>query len=272
MVAEDSSVWPQVTRPPWAGGLGFSMKWNHGWAHEALEYISHPPQQRHAHHDMLTLGLLSAFTENFVLPFSHREAAGTSLLARMPGDRPRQLASLRLLYTYAWSHPGKKLLFMGDELASPEPWAPGTPVPWELAQDPGHGGMQVLVRDLNRLHRELPALHGRDFDHSGFEWIDCHDAARAVLAFVRRSANDLVVVALNFSDEVIGGYRLGVPVRGEWREILNSDSEYYGGGNVGNGGTLVARPLPWAGRPYSLDIVLPPLAGVLLRPVAGGGA
>ena len=268
VVAEETSAWPQVTRPPWAGGLGFSMKWNVGWMHDTLEYVSQSPGHRHAHHDLLTLGLLYAFTENFVLPFSHRESTGSegALLARMPGGPRQRFANLRLLYTYTWTHPGKKLLFMGNELAPPQPWHPEGTLPWALAGEPAHAGMQALVRDLNRLHASVPALHAHDFDHAGFEWLDCHDAARSVLSYIRRSGDDLVVVVLNFSDQVIPAHRIGVPVRGRWREILNSDSEYYGGTNVGSGGNLVAKPTPWTGRPHSLDITLPPLAGVVLRP------
>ena len=266
IIAEESTAWPQVTRPPWLGGLGFSMKWNMGWMHDTLEYFKHDPVHRSFHHDSLTFGLLYAFTENFVLPFSHDEVVHgkRSLLYRMPGDEWQRFANLRLLYTYMLTYPGKKLLFMGSEFAQGEEWNYAQQLDWYLLQFGYHSGMQQLVGDLNRLYRERPSLHRYDFEHQGFEWIDCHDASQSIISYLRRAADEVTVVILNLTPIPRTHYRIGVPEDGVWVETLNSDSEYYGGSNVGNARELYAEPTPWMGRPYSLALTLPPLGGLVL--------
>jgi 1,4-alpha-glucan branching enzyme len=266
MVAEESTAWPQVTRPTWVGGLGFSMKWNMGWMHDTLDYMSKDPIHRHYHHDRLTFGLLYAFTENFVLPFSHDEVVHgkRSLLDRMPGDDWQRFANLRLLYTYMFTYPGKKLLFMGCEFAHGREWNHDAELEWYLLQYPQHEGVRTLVRDLNRLYRGSTALHRWDFESAGFEWIDCCDSAQSVLSYMRRDGDDIVIVVLNFTPVPRMAYRIGVPFPGAYREILNSDSSYYGGSNLGNGTPLQAEAIPWMGRSYSLGLTVPPLAGVVL--------
>ncbi len=270
IVAEESTSWPQVTRPTWLGGLGFSMKWNMGWMHDTLEYFGKDPIHRHFHHDQLTFGLLYAFTENFVLPFSHDEVVHgkRSLLYRMPGDEWQRFANLRLLYTYMWAYPGKKLLFMGSEFGQGDEWDAASQLDWYLLDFPLHQGIGALVSDLNRLYREVPALHRLDFDWPGFEWIDCHDAAQSVLSFLRRADDDLVIVALNFTPVPREGYRIGVPRPGTYQVLLNSDSEHYGGSNVGNPAAH-SEDIPWMGHPHSIVLTLPPLGGLIL---SGGGS
>jgi 1,4-alpha-glucan branching enzyme len=268
MIAEESTSWPQVTRPTWLGGLGFSMKWNMGWMHDTLQYMSKDPVHRHYQHDQLTFGLLYAFTENFLLPFSHDEVVHgkRSMLDKMPGDAWQRFANLRLLYTYMLTYPGKKLLFMGNEFAHGREWDHAAPMDWYLLDYPAHQGVQALVRDLNHLYRNTPALYRHDFDHTGFEWIDCHDAEQSVLAYMRHNGDDFVVVGLNFTPVPRIGYRIGVPRPGYYREIMNSDSLYYGGTNLGNGSGMHAEPVPWMNQPYSIPVTLPPLAGVVLVP------
>ena len=266
MVAEESTAWPQVTRPAYVGGLGFSMKWNMGWMHDTLVYISKDPVHRHFHHDQLTFGLLYAFTENFLLPFSHDEVVHgkSSMLHKMPGDEWQQFANLRLLYTYMWVYPGKKLLFMGSEFGQRSEWNFAAPLEWQALDYPLHAGVQNLVRDLNRLYREQPALYAHEFDHQGFEWIDCHDAAQSVISFQRRSDSEVLISVFNFTPVVRSGYRLGVPEAGWYRTLLNSDSSYYGGSNVGEQ-TVNSDAIPWMGHPYSIVLNLPPLAGLVLK-------
>lgn len=270
VIAEESTAWPQVSRPVEHGGLGFSMKWNMGWMHDTLKYLAHDPVHRRYHQDHLTFGLLYTFTENFVLPFSHDEVVHgkRSLLGRMPGDDWQRFANLRLLYSYQWTYPGKKLLFMGGDIAQPWEWDAEGSVAWELLGYAPHRGIQRLVADLNRLYRELPALHRLDFDRSGFEWIDCQDADQSTLSYLRQSENQFVVVALNFTPVPRPDYRLGVPGPGTYRERLNSDSVYYGGSNLGNRGAIEAEPIPSHGRPWSVGIVLPPLGALVLVPEA----
>ncbi len=273
VIAEESTSWPQVTRPTYVGGLGFALKWNMGWMHDTLDYMSQDPVHRHYHHDQLTFGLLYAFTENFVLPLSHDEVVHGkgSLLGKMPGDDWQRFANLRLLYSYMYAYPGKKLHFMGCEIAQRSEWTEERTVEWDLLQYDPHRGIQALVADLNRLHREEPALHRLDFEASGFEWIDCHDAVQSTLSFLRHSGDGRMVVgAFNFTPVPREGFRIGVPRPGYYTEILNSDSAFYGGSDLGNGGGVTADERDWMGRPYSINITLPPLAGVLLRP--GGGA
>ena len=269
MMAEESTSWPMVSRPTWLGGLGFSMKWNMGWMNDTLNYMSKDPIHRHYHHDLLTFSQLYAYTENFILPFSHDEVVHgkRSLLNKMPGDEWQRFANLRLLYTYLFTHPGKKLLFMGCEFAQGREWNADGALDWYLLDYPLHQGVRQLIRDLNALYCSAPALHRYDFEAQGFEWIDCHDAAQSVLTYLRRCEEQTLVVALNFTPVPRYRYRIGVPAPGRYRELLNSDSTYYGGSNIGNGGWLQAEPLPWMGRPYSLEITLPPLAGLLLQGV-----
>jgi 1,4-alpha-glucan branching enzyme len=271
LIAEESSGWPQVTRPPWVGGLGFGLRWNRGWMQDTLEYLQKDPVYRHYHHDLLTFSLLYAFQERHVLPLSHEEVtlARGPLLNRMPGDRWQQLASVRLLYTYLWTQPGKKLLFMGGEYGFPSAWDPEAAIEHSLQRQPAHAGIAALVRDLNHVYRASPALHRQELSQKGFEWVDKHDAPQSIIAYLRRDGDDLLVVALNFTPVPRQQYRIGVPFPGSYLEVLNSDSAYYGGSNLGNLGDLRTEPVPWMGRPYSLSIMLPPLAGVVLKPVGG---
>jgi len=267
VIAEESTSWPQVTRPPWLGGLGFTMKWNMGWMNDTLDYFTHDPIYRHYHHDQLTFGLLYSFSENFVLPFSHDEVVHgkRSLLFRMPGDEWQRFANLRLLLTYMWAYPGKKLLFMGCEFGQGNEWNFEQSLEWYLLQFEGHKGVQSLVRDLNRLYTQEPALHQHDFDWEGFEWVDCHDAAQSVLSFLRKSEDEFILNIFNYTPIPREGYRIGVPEAGCYTELLNSDSSYYGGSNMGNQHELWAEEVPWMGHPYSLSLTLPPLAGIVLK-------
>ncbi|NEV61256.1 1,4-alpha-glucan branching protein GlgB [Thiorhodococcus minor] len=268
MVAEESTSWPAVSRPTYLGGLGFSMKWNMGWMHDTLSYMQKDPIYRHFHHDLLTFGLLYAFTENFVLPFSHDEVVHgkKSMLDKMPGDAWQKFASLRLLYTFMFSYPGKKLLFQGCEFGQGREWNFAASLDWELLERPQHQGLQQLVSDLNRLYKTLPALHEVDFEPSGFEWIDCHDSSQSVLSYVRKSKSgkEIVAAVFNFTPVPRGNYRIGVPAPGFYREAVNSDAELYGGSNVGNQGGIESEPVSWMGRPHSLMVALPPLAGLIL--------
>jgi 1,4-alpha-glucan branching enzyme len=266
IIAEESTAWPQVTRPTWLGGLGFAMKWNMGWMHDTLEYFKKDPVHRHFHHDQLTFGLLYAFTENFVLPFSHDEVVHgkRSLLYRMPGDEWQRFANLRLLYTYMWTYPGKKLLFMGCEFGQGDEWDAANQLDWYVLDFPLHQGVRALIGDLNDLYREVPALHRLDFEWTGFEWIDCHDAAQSVLAYLRRSGDEALIVVLNFTPVVRDGYRIGVPEPGHYQVLLNSDSAHYAGSNQGNPGAH-SEDIPWMGHPHSIVLTLPPLGGLVLR-------
>jgi 1,4-alpha-glucan branching enzyme len=267
-IAEESTAWPQVSRPVYVGGLGFSMKWNMGWMNDTLEFFSHDPVHRRYHHDRLTFGQLYAYSENFVLPLSHDEVVHGkgSLLGKMPGDDWQRLANLRLLLAYQMTMPGKKLNFMGNELGLGEEWSERRELPWGLLQYPQHQGVQRLVGDLNRLYREMPALHQLDFHGEGFSWIDCHDADQSILLWLRRAQDGrAVVVAANFTPVPRSNYRIGVPQAGTWREIFNSDSNYYGGGNLGNGAGLTAVPQAWMNQPAAVDLLLPPLALLVLE-------
>ena len=266
-IAEESTAWPMVSRPTYLGGLGFSMKWNMGWMNDTLDYMSKDPIYRRFHHDRLTFGQLYAYTENFVLPFSHDEVVHGkgSLLGKMPGDEWQRFANLRALLTYQIATPGKKLLFMGCELGQGHEWRSGEELPWHLLQWPHHEGIQRLVRDLNHLYARLPALHDQDFVGDGFSWIDCHDADQSVISWLRLARDgSYVVVILNLTPMPRHGYRIGVPAAGNYREAFNSDSRHYGGGDMGNEGTLVATDQGWMGRPASLVLTLPPLAGLVL--------
>ena len=267
VIAEESTAWPMVSRPIWLGGLGFTMKWNMGFMHDSLSYFEHDPIHRQYHQQLLTFGLLYAFTENFVLAYSHDEVVHLkgSMLSKMPGDDWQRFANLRLLYTFMYTQPGKKLLFMGAEIAQPEEWDHEGTLDWDVLGYPRHQGVSLLLADLNRLHRQLPALHHFDFDAAGFEWLDCSDTHQSVISYLRKSDNGYVVVVLNFTPVVRDGYRIGVPDVGSYRELFNSDSAVYAGSNVGNGGTIEAQARPWMGQQASLVLTLPPLAGLILE-------
>ncbi len=270
-VAEESTAWPQVSRPVYLGGLGFGLKWNMGWMHDMLEYMRLDPIHRKYHHDQLTFGLLYAWTENFQLPLSHDEVVHGkgSLLSRMPGDDWQRFANLRLLYGFMWAYPGKKLLFMGSEFGQVNEWYHETSLDWHLLEaGPYHRGVQRLVSELNRLYRAEPALHQVEFEPAGFEWIDCRDSEQSVLSFVRqaRDPRDAVVCVCNFTSVPRHHYRVGVPRPGFYAEVLNTDSAIYGGSNLGNLGGVSSEPVPWHGRPHSILVTLPPLAAVWLRP------
>jgi len=268
--AEESTAWPAVSRPTYVGGLGFGFKWNMGWMHDTLAYFEHEPVHRRFHHHELTFSLVYAWNENFILPLSHDEVVHgkRSLLAKMPGDRWQQLANLRSLLAYMWAHPGKNLVFMGAELADPWEWASGDELPWWLLEHAEHAGVRDLVRDLNRIYRDEPALWEVDFSHEGFGWLEPNDAMANVLAFTRLSKDGArsLVCAANLSPVPREGYRLGVPREGGWSELLNTDSTYYGGSGLGNLGAVAAEKRPWHEQAFSLELTLPPLAVVWLRP------
>jgi len=267
VMAEESTAWPAVTRPTSMGGLGFSMKWNMGWMHDTLVYFSKETVHRSFHHDQLTFGLLYAFTENFILPFSHDEVVHgkSSMLYKMPGDEWQRFANLRLIYTYMFTYPGKKLLFMGCEFGQGDEWDFNNTLDWYVLDYPLHQGVQKLVGDLNKLYRERPELYRHDFEYNGFEWIDCHDSHQSVISFLRKDGDRFLVVAFNFTPVPRVGYRIGVPRAGTYHEIFNSDSEYYHGSNMGNGGVIHSESVPWMGREHSLSLTLPPLAGIVLE-------
>lgn len=267
VIAEESTSWPMVSHPIYLGGLGFSMKWNMGWMNDTLSYMSKDPIYRHYHHDALTFGLLYAFNENFMLPLSHDEVVHgkQSLLYKMPGDEWQRFANLRLLYTMMFTYPGKKLLFMGCEFGQGEEWNESRSLDWYLLNYPVHQGVQTAIKDLNHLYRSLSALHYYDFAGEGFEWIDCHDSAQSVLSYLRLKDGDFVIVVLNFTPVPRTNYRLGVPKAGVYLERFNSDSTYYGGSNMGNSQTIRTDDITWMGQPYSINITVPPLAGIVLQ-------
>jgi 1,4-alpha-glucan branching enzyme len=266
-MAEESTAWPMVSRPADVGGLGFGYKWNMGWMHDTLQYISKDPIHRRHHHGDIVFGLHYAFFENFVLPLSHDEVVHGkgSILGRMPGDQWQRFANMRAYYTFMYSHPGKKLLFMGNEFAQSAEWSHDHSLDWHLLQYPEHKGIQTLVRDLNHLYRDTPALHELDCEAHGFEWLVVDDTDQSVFAWLRRGrdSGQMCIAILNFTPQVREGYRLQVPVAGPWREIFNSDSARYGGANVGNAGRVDAIPLDSGAE---LILTLPPLAGILLAP------
>jgi 1,4-alpha-glucan branching enzyme len=269
IMAEESTSWPQVTKPTWVGGLGFDLKWNMGWMNDTLAYFQKESIHRAYHHDMLTFSMLYAFSENFLLPFSHDEVVHgkRSMLHKMPGDEWQRFANLRLAYTYMFTHPGKKLLFMGTEFGQGNEWDSQKVLDWWVLKFAFHQGVQQLVRDLNRLYHGTPALHRYEFEWQGFEWVDCHDAKQSALSYVRQADDAKAVIALNFTPVPRTGYRIGVPAPGRWREAINSDAGVYGGSNMGNGAVeLIAEEKEWMGRPWSLVITLPPLAGIVLVP------
>jgi 1,4-alpha-glucan branching enzyme len=265
--AEESTAWPMVSKPVDWGGLGFGYKWNMGWMHDTLEYISKDPIYRKHHHGQILFGLHYAFSENFILPLSHDEVVHgkRSILGRMPGDEWQRFANLRAYYGFMFGHPGKKLLFMGAEFGQESEWRHDHSLDWHLTEHPRHAGIQALIRDLNRLYRTLPALHELDCDGAGFEWLVMHDADRSVFAWLRkgRRTRERCLVVVNFTPKAYGNYRIKVPFSGVWREVLNTDSALYGGSNVGNGGavsTLDEGTIP------EVSLVVPPLAAIFLVP------
>jgi 1,4-alpha-glucan branching enzyme len=266
-IAEESTAFPGVSRPVHTGGLGFGYKWNMGWMHDTLDYISRDPVHRRHHHDQITFGLLYAFSENFVLPLSHDEVVHGkgSLIGRMPGDRWQKFANLRAYFTFMWTHPGKKLLFMGGEFGQEREWNHDHGLDWHHLDDPMHRGLQDLLRDLNALYRREKALHERDCEAEGFEWIDASDPTSSVYIYMRNGLSNSrpVVVACNFTPVVRQGYRVGLPRAGNWSELLNSDSERYGGSGVVNP-VVEATDDPWHGRSASAVVTLPPLGTVVL--------
>jgi 1,4-alpha-glucan branching enzyme len=269
-IAEESTAWTGVSRPTYLGGLGFSLKWNMGWMNDTLRYMRHSPVHRKYHHDELTFSLIYAFTENFTLPLSHDEVVHGkgALLDQMPGDLWQKFANLRLLYGYMWTHPGKKLLFMGGEFGQWNEWNYDTSLQWDLLQWDSHRGLQKFAADLNQLYRREPALYEVDFDGSGFEWIDCHNYDESTLSYIRKAKDprDYLVVACNFTPVPRLEHRLGVPEQCWYEEICNSDSMFYNGSNLGNGPGLMAEPTEWHGRPYSIQLTLPPLSVVIFKP------
>jgi len=267
IMAEESTAWPQVTRPTDVGGLGFSMKWNMGWMHDTLTYFSKDPVHRPYHHNQLTFGLLYLFTENFILPFSHDEVihGKASMLYKMPGDEWQRFANLRLLYTYMFTYPGKKLLFMGCEIAQGEEWNHEKALDWYVLEYPFHRGVKKLVGDLNELYRTHSSLHRYDFEPHGFEWLECNDTEQSVLSYIRRSDDETIIVILNFTPVARGYYRIGLPESGTFEEIMNSDSEYYAGSNVSNGVNINSEEISWMDRPHSISLKLPPLGGIVLK-------
>jgi 1,4-alpha-glucan branching enzyme len=282
MIAEESTSWPAVTRPSYVGGLGFDFKWNMGWMHDTLDYMKLDPIHRAYHHGKMTFSIWYAFGERFLLPLSHDEVVHLkkSLFSKMPGDGESMAANLRLLYAYMWAHPGKKLLFMGGEIGQGTEWNFESELDWRLLEEPEHLGVQRLVRDLNRLYREHPALHELDDEPEGFRWIDCNDAPHSVLAFVRfpsfllpggRRGKILtksvhVVCVASFTPVLRRGYRVGVPRRCAYVEVLNTDAAVYGGGGIGNLGRVEIEDVPCHGFPQSIVLTLPPLAALWLVP------
>ncbi len=270
-IAEESTAWPMVSRPTYLGGLGFGFKWNMGWMHDMLDYMAKDPVHRKYHHNHVTFGLLYAWTENFVLSLSHDEVVygKGSLHQKMPGDDWQKFANLRAFYAFMYGHPGKKLLFMGGEFGQVNEWYHEASLDWHLlGMGPYHVGLQQLVRDLNGLYRAEPALYQVDFSPEGFQWIDCDDWSSSTVAFLRRARDpqNLLVFATNFTPVVRPHYRVGVPRGGYYRERVNTDASMYGGSNVGNGGGVMADPIPHHGLPYSLRVTVPPLATLVFQP------
>jgi 1,4-alpha-glucan branching enzyme len=270
MVAEESTAWPMVSRPAHLGGLGFGLKWNMGWMHDTLDYMSQDPVFRSYHHNKITFSSLYAFTENFVLPYSHDEVVygKRSMIGKMAGDDWQKFANLRLLYGFMFGHPGKKLLFMGGEFGQWSEWNHDASLDWHLLQYPFHSGLLRWVRDLNTFYRGQPSLFEVDFDSTGFEWVDGSDSQRSVICFIRRGKKpaDMTLFACNFTPVPRHNYRIGVPMDGYWREALNSDAPLYGGSGQGNMGGVMATPLPLHGRPFSLSVTLPPLGLLAFQP------
>lgn len=267
-IAEESTAWPMVTRPCYVGGLGFGMKWNMGWMHDTLDYFSKDPVFRKYHHNQLTFSIWYAFSENFLLPLSHDEVVHGkgSLIGKMPGDEWQRNANLRLLFGYMFGHPGKKLIFMGGEIAQWKEWNHDEGLEWFALDYPFHRGVQNWVKDLNHLYRNEPALHELDFSQNGFEWVDFHDWQHSIISFIRKGKNnEVILVVCNFTPVPRYNYLVGVPKSGFWKELLNSDSEFYGGSGMGNSGGVETTSIPWNGRPDSISLTLPPLAVLFFK-------
>lgn len=268
-IAEESTAWPMVTRPTYIGGLGFGMKWNMGWMHDTLDYFSKDPIFRKYHHNQLTFSIWYAFSENFLLPLSHDEVVHGkgSLIEKMPGDEWQRNANLRLLFGYMFAHPGKKLLFMGGEIAQWKEWNHDEGLEWFALEYPFHRGIKEWVKDLNHLYKSEPALHELDFSQEGFEWVDFHDWQQSIISLIRKGKEQdrVILVVCNFTPVPRYNYLIGVPEKGYWKELLNSDSEFYGGSGMGNSGGVQTTSIPWNGRPYSLSLTLPPLAVLFLK-------
>jgi 1,4-alpha-glucan branching enzyme len=273
-VAEESTAWAGVSRPTWTGGLGFGFKWNMGWMHDTLEYMSQDPVHRRYHHDKMTFGLLYAFSENFVLPLSHDEVVHGkgSILDRMPGDAWQKFANLRAYYGYMWGHPGKKLLFMGQEFGQGREWDFDQSLDWHLMDVPWHRGIRQLVTDLNAFYRATPALHQRDCQPNGFQWINATDHENSVFSWLRIGEDGAppVLVVTNFTPVPRHGYQLGLPTGGRWIERLNTDAEIYGGSGTGNLGGIYAEETASHGRPFSARFTIPPLSTLYFTPEALG--
>ncbi|MBD8534836.1 1,4-alpha-glucan branching protein GlgB [Plantibacter sp. CFBP 13570] len=270
MIAEESTSWPGVTAPTSEGGLGFGLKWNMGWMHDSLQYIEHDPLYRSHHHGEITFSMVYAFSESFLLPISHDEVVHGkgSLLAKMPGDHWQQLANMRAYLAFMWAHPGKQLLFMGQEFGQPSEWSEERGLDWWILDQPSHRALLGLVSRLNAVYTEHPALWALDHDAAGFEWLDAGDAQNSVLSFLRWDDDGNVIAALvNFSGAPVGPYRVGLPRAGRWEELLNTDAVEYGGSGVGNYGSIEASASPWAGRPASAELTLPPLGMIWLKHV-----
>lgn len=269
MMAEESTDWPMVSKPTYVGGLGFGMKWDMGWMHDTLKYMDNDPVHRKFHHDQLTFRMLYAYHENFILPLSHDEVVHGkgSLLSRMPGDDWQKFANVRLLFGYMFAQPGKKLLFMGGEFGQWAEWDHDKSLDWHLLEYPNHKGLQVFLKNLNHLYVNEPALHQNEFTPDGFEWIDGSDSQQCILVFMRKGSNpdDNIIIVLNFTPVPRVDYRIGVPCEGTWKEILNSDGEKFGGSGSGNPQPAQSENLTWHGQPFSVNIVLPPLAVIFLK-------
>jgi 1,4-alpha-glucan branching enzyme len=268
--AEESTAWPMVSRPTYLGGLGFGLKWDMGWMHDTLDYLSHDPVHRGYHHSELTFRAIYMHSENYTLPLSHDEVVHgkRSLYGKMPGDDWQKRANLRLLYGYQWTQPGKKLLFMGGEVAQYGEWNHDSSIEWSRLDDPGAEGVRRWLEDLNRTYRATPALHEGDCEPGGFEWIDANDSVQSTVSFLRRGHNsdDVALVVANFTPVPRYNHRVGVPSGGRWAELLNSDATLYGGSGQGNVGGSEASPVPFHGRQWSLNLVLPPLGLLVLAP------
>ena len=274
MCAEESTAWPGVTSPTEQGGLGFGLKWNMGWMNDTLRYMAEDPVNRRWHHGELTFSLVYAFSEQFILPLSHDEVVHGkgSLIAKMPGDDWQKRANLRALYAYMWSHPGKQLLFMGQEFGQGVEWNSDNSLDWWLLENPDHAGIKNLISDLNALYKATPALWTEDFTYHGFEWINANDGDHNVITYLRKGKDaegrkDLIACIVNFAGNPHEGYRVGLPFPGKWEEVLNTDSEDYAGSGVTNPGVLEAEELPWDGQSASVRLRVPPLGAIFLRPV-----
>lgn len=270
VMAEESTSWPMVSRPTWMGGLGFSMKWNMGWMNDTLDYFAKDPIYRPYSHNKLTFSQIYAYTENFVLPFSHDEVVHLkgALAQKMPGDDWQKMANLRVLLSYQWLHPGKKLLFMGCDFGQWTEWDESVGLPWQLADYPNHRGVMQLVRRLNQLYQTEEALHKYDFEPRGFSWIDCHDHNQSTLSFERHADGETLVCVFNFTPVPRYRYRIGLPQAGRYEEVFNSDSHLYGGSNLGNAGAIDSQEHPWMNRPVSASLTLPPLGCVIFKRVS----